>query len=163
MGVPTTPTEAVPSYDDVINNHPVNRYTPSGSLSGYTTIPQCDDADQPPLTRETSDLERNAYTHTHSSLPPSQQQQQQQQQRQPETFAQTITKLLLPQSDSQHKHCTACDEQVQTAARQKRESERYCCTMVAVTFITLFMCGMVLGVVIVNANARGHKESHGGI
>ncbi|EUC31793.1 hypothetical protein COCCADRAFT_100361 [Bipolaris zeicola 26-R-13] len=153
MGIPTTPTEAAPAYDDVINNHPVNRYMPSGSLSGYTTIPTSDDAEQPPFTGETLDIENHAHTHTTTSQPP---------QQQPETFAQTITKLLLPQSDALHKHCAACDEQVHTAARQKRESERYCCTMVAVTFITLFMCGMVLGVVIVNASARRNKELHGG-
>ncbi|EUC49652.1 hypothetical protein COCMIDRAFT_33076 [Bipolaris oryzae ATCC 44560] len=159
MGIPTTPTEAAPAYDDVINNHPTNRYMPSGSLSGYTTIPQSDEADHPPFARETSDIEHHAHTTTTSSPPPPPPSQQQQQ---PETFAQTITKLLLPQPDSQHKHCAVCDEQVHTAARQKRESERYRCTVVAVTFITLFMCGMVLGVVIVNASARRSREGNGG-
>ena len=35
--------------------------------------------------------------------------------------------------------------------------------MVAVTFITLFVCGMVLGVVIVNANAKKNKDLKGGM
>jgi hypothetical protein len=36
------------------------------------------------------------------------------------------------------------------AGRQRRESEKYCCTMVAVTFMTLFVCSLLLGVVILS-------------
>jgi hypothetical protein len=46
------------------------------------------------------------------------------------------------------------------AARQRRENEKYCCTMVAVTFMTLFFCGMLLGIVIVGAVAK--KKRHEG-
>lgn len=64
----------------------------------------------------------------------------------------------MPQ-ETPHKHCAVCDEQVQTAARQKREHERYCCTMVAVTFVSLFVCGMMLGIVIVSAAAKRARGS----
>jgi hypothetical protein len=36
MGIPQSPQEAAPAYDDVFNNHPVNRFTPSGSASAVS-------------------------------------------------------------------------------------------------------------------------------
>ncbi|USP74890.1 hypothetical protein yc1106_02164 [Curvularia clavata] len=142
MGIPSmSPTDAAPPYDDVINNHPVNRYPPTGSTSGYTTIPS-EDVEQA--------LDVDDHAHAHTPLVPSQQ---------PETFTQTVARLLLPKADTPHTHCATCDEQVQTAARQKREDDRYYCTMVTVTFLTLFVCGMLLGVVIVAANAKRARGS----
>ena len=95
-------------------------------------------------------LDVDDHAHAHTPLVPSQQ---------PETFTQTVARLLLPKADTPHTHCATCDEQVQTAARQKREDDRYYCTMVTVTFLTLFVCGMLLGVVIVAANAKRARGS----
>jgi hypothetical protein len=159
MGIPHSPQEAAPAYDEVFHDHPVNRFTPSGSASAvrhhftcryftlcqgmgidrrqYTTVPQSDD------------IELHAHTHDPSSSEPSQS---------PETLTQTITNILRPKPQA-HVHCEACD--VQTAARQRRENEKYCCTMVATTFMMFFVvCGTVLGIVIVRAhvNARGVRH-----
>ncbi|KAJ8113956.1 hypothetical protein OPT61_g4045 [Boeremia exigua] len=46
MGHPTTPAEAAPAYNDLMFNnheHPTNSNPPSGSNSGYATVPQNDD------------------------------------------------------------------------------------------------------------------------
>lgn len=43
MGHPTTPSEAAPAYDEHMFNeeeHPVHAHPPSGSASGYATVPQ---------------------------------------------------------------------------------------------------------------------------
>jgi hypothetical protein len=40
MGLPTTPQDAAPAYDDVFGDHPVNRYTPSGSASSVCETPE---------------------------------------------------------------------------------------------------------------------------
>jgi hypothetical protein len=102
----------------------------------YTTVPQSDDVE----------------LHAHTYAPPSSEPEPSQS---PETFAQTITNILRPKPQA-HVHCEACD--VQTAARQRRENEKYCCTMVATTFMTLFVCGMLLGIVIVGANAKRRRH-----
>jgi hypothetical protein len=107
----------------------------------YTTVPQSDDVE----------------LHAHSHAPPLSEPEPSQG---PETFAQTITSILRPKPQA-HVHCEACD--VQTAARQRRENEKYCCTMVATTFMTFFVvCGMVLGIVIVGAHANAKRVRHEG-
>ncbi|CAA9957146.1 hypothetical protein PTMSG1_00754 [Pyrenophora teres f. maculata] len=147
MGIPTMSAahDAAPAYEDVVNEHPVNQYLPSGSTSGYTTIPQNDND---------VDIELHAHTHqnninnTPSSSTDSSSQQP--------NFAQTIANVLQPT----HTHCEICDEHAITAARYRRENEKFCCTMVAATFMTLFICGMLLGIVIVDAAGK-RREHHG--
>jgi len=41
MGMPTTghAHDAAPAYEDVVNEHPVNQYLPSGSTSAVSYIP----------------------------------------------------------------------------------------------------------------------------
>jgi hypothetical protein len=153
MGIPQPPQEAAPAYDDVFNDHPVNRFAPSGSASAvsryeqvyftwnmdvdmrqYSTVPQSDD------------VELHAHIHTPPSSEPSQG---------PETFAQTIASVLRPKPQP-HVHCETCD--VQTAATQRRANEKHCCTMVAATFMTLFVCGMLLGMVIVSYAAKRKRH-----
>ncbi|KAF1945604.1 hypothetical protein EJ02DRAFT_395814 [Clathrospora elynae] len=84
------------------------------------------------------DLELHAHDHNHTpSTVPDQG---------PDTFA------PKPQP---HVHCEQCD--IQLAARQRSENEKYCCTMVASVFMTLFVCGMLMGIVIINAvTEKGH-------
>ncbi|CAG5185932.1 uncharacterized protein ALTATR162_LOCUS11442 [Alternaria atra] len=143
MGIPTTPLEAAPAYEEVFNDHPVNRHAPSGSASAYTTIPQTDDHD--------IELHARQHNHTHASTTTPVTSSS------PETLAQTITNFLRPNPEP-HMHCEVCDNQVQTEARRRRESEKYCCTMVAATFVTLFICGMLLGVVIVTMAAKRRRS-----
>jgi hypothetical protein len=109
-------------------------------MQQYATVPQDDDVE--------------LHAHVHNHTPPSTTASSAQQG--PETFVQTIANVLRPKSQP-HVHCEACD--VQTAARQRRENEKYCCTMVAATFMTLFVCGMLLGVVIVRS-AGGKRPGH---
>ncbi|EOA84642.1 hypothetical protein ACJQWK_07018 [Exserohilum turcicum] len=161
MGIPTTPpSEAAPAYDDVINNHPVNRYSASGSTSAYTVIPQSDDTEY----HQHADTDIELHAHNHHT--PSQQAPIPLPAPAPapapaESFTQTLASLLRPRAETPHTHCAVCDEQVLTAARHKHEQERHCCTMVAVTFMSLFFCSMVLGVVIVNAGLRRRREMEG--
>ncbi|KAH6864833.1 hypothetical protein BKA58DRAFT_390908 [Alternaria rosae] len=143
MGIPTTPQEAAPAYEEVFHDHPVNRYAPSGSASAYTTVPQTDDHDIE-LRAEPHNHDHN---HTSSSGNPSLSTTN------PETLAQTITNFLRPNAEP-HTHCEVCDNQVQTEARRRRESEKYCCTMVAATFMVCFICGMLLGIAIVTVSAK---------
>ncbi|KAF2715470.1 hypothetical protein K504DRAFT_366673 [Pleomassaria siparia CBS 279.74] len=128
------PQDAAPAYDDVIHNHPTNQFhQPSGSTSGYATVPQ-------------DDVELHAHEHVHSSpTGPSQ----------PETIAQTPAGVLQPRP---HVHCEQCD--IQTMARERRENERHCCAMVAKTFMLGFICMMVLGIVITTSMAKANKYRH---
>ncbi|RII19343.1 hypothetical protein CUC08_Gglean002012 [Alternaria sp. MG1] len=139
MGIPTTPQEAAPAYEEVFNDHPVNRCAPSGSASAYATLPQTDDHD--------IELHAQSHNHTSSSIAAPAISSS------PETLAQTITNFLRPNPEP-HTHCEVCDNQVQIEARRRREGEKYCCTMVAATFMTLFVCGMLLGVSIVAMAAK---------
>ncbi|MCJ1246152.1 hypothetical protein MMC30_003357 [Trapelia coarctata] len=38
MGMPTTPSDSAPSYEDLFHNHPVNQTPPSGSSSSYAAV-----------------------------------------------------------------------------------------------------------------------------
>lgn len=93
-----------------------------------------------------ADIEHEAPTHTHSSA------QEQPQQ----TLVQTIASVLRPKP---HAHCEECD--MQTERRERRESERHCCTMVALVFMVLFICGMVLGITIAKMATRRTTMHHG--
>ncbi|KAL5366618.1 hypothetical protein BJX96DRAFT_180896 [Aspergillus floccosus] len=55
-----------------------------------------------------------------------------------------------------HVHCKECDRF--THRRQKLHAERFCCAMVAATFMVAFFCTMILGVPIVKAK-RGQYSS----
>ncbi|KAL2814101.1 hypothetical protein BJX63DRAFT_392921 [Aspergillus granulosus] len=52
-----------------------------------------------------------------------------------------------------HVHCEACDGFLQR--QQKMRAERFCCGMVAATFMVAFVCILLLGVAI--ANSRKDK------
>lgn len=52
-----------------------------------------------------------------------------------------------------HAHCEVCDRQFER--REKHRGERYCCAMVAATFMVVSICILLLGVTIVRAHARG--------
>ena len=98
------------------------------------------------------DVELQAHNHVHNHTPASTTAATE-----PESLAQTIAGVFQPKP---HVHCEQCD--VQTAARQRRENERHCCNMVAATFMTLFVCGMLLGIII-TVNITGKKlRSHDG-
>ncbi|KAF2004041.1 hypothetical protein P154DRAFT_427531 [Amniculicola lignicola CBS 123094] len=122
MGVPTTPAEAAPAYDDVFADHPVNGHPPSGSSRAYSAVPQ-------------DDVELQAHTHGEatpgSSIGPA------------ESIAQTIAGVFRPKP---HVHCDQCD--VQLEARERRANEKHCCSMVALTFIAIALCLMILGIVV---------------
>ncbi|KAL6710487.1 hypothetical protein ACN47E_008535 [Coniothyrium glycines] len=134
MGI-LTPTEAAPAYNDVFSDHPVNKYSPSGPTSEYATVPQ-DDV-------ELQEHDHNHHEHASLSSAPA------------ETLAQTIAGVFRPKT---HVHCEQCD--VQTAARQRRENERHCCNMVAATFMTLIICGMLLGIVVVVHVLKKARHDH---
>lgn len=72
-----------------------------------------------------------------------------------ETLAQTIAGVFRPKP---HGHCEQCD--VQLAARQRRDNERHCCNMVAATFMTLFVCAMMLGIIITVNVSKQMREKH---
>ncbi|KAF2184155.1 hypothetical protein K469DRAFT_580505 [Zopfia rhizophila CBS 207.26] len=132
MGNPTTPQESAPAYEDVIHDHPVNQYPPSGSASAYAAVPQ-------------DDVELQAGEHNHTSPSPVP--------RQPETLVQTIAGVFRPKP---HVHCEQCD--VQMAARERRANERHCCTMVAATFMVGFVCLLLLGIVVAGSVAKTKKH-----
>lgn len=90
------------------------------------------------------DVEHDDLVHGHTPEPQPQQQ---------ETLVQTIAGVLRPKA---HVHCKTCDLQLER--QERRLAGRHCCAMVAVVFISLFFCGMVLGIVIVNNVARLKKD-----
>ncbi|KAF2263287.1 hypothetical protein CC78DRAFT_581697 [Lojkania enalia] len=137
MGIPTPPRESAPAYDELFHDHPVNGTPPSGSRSApqYSAVPQ-------------DDVELESGQHNHASSSAASQQQ-------PESLAQTIAGVFRPKP---HVHCEQCD--VQTAARERREAEKHCCAMVAVTFMVGFVCIMVLGIVVANAQIKMKKHMH---
>jgi hypothetical protein len=53
---------------------------------------------------------------------------------------------LLPVGSKPHVHCEQCERIVERRERAKREN--HCCTMVAATFMMLFICAMVLGIIV---------------
>ncbi|OAL01106.1 hypothetical protein IQ06DRAFT_137123 [Phaeosphaeriaceae sp. SRC1lsM3a] len=139
MGYPTTPQEAAPAYDDVFADHPVNKGTSSRSASGYAAVAQDDD------------IELNAHSHDHTYTPPSPPPPPQ---NAPESIVSTIAGVFKPKP---HVHCEQCD--VQFAARQRRENEKHCCTMVAATFMAAFVCAFIFGIIGLSIVYR-HKKNH---
>ncbi|KAF2791602.1 hypothetical protein K505DRAFT_248587 [Melanomma pulvis-pyrius CBS 109.77] len=133
MGLPTTPQEAAPAYDDVFHDHPVNQFQPTGSASGYATVPQ-DDVEL-----------QSHHDHTSSSPDPAQ----------PETLIQTLAGVFRP---TPHVHCEQCD--VQTMARERRENQKHCCAMVAATFMVGFVCLMLLGIIVTSTVAKRNRHGH---
>ncbi|KAH7366633.1 hypothetical protein BKA66DRAFT_470647 [Pyrenochaeta sp. MPI-SDFR-AT-0127] len=141
MGNPTTPQEAAPAYDDIFDNHPVNRSTPSGSNSGYASVPQDDD------------VELHAHDHIHQPMSPNPALNPTSA---PETFVQTIAGVLRPKPQP-HVHCEQCD--VQLAAKQRLENEKHCCNMVAATFMTALVC-IFVGLIVINSvwSRKNHHD-----
>ncbi|KAH7113293.1 hypothetical protein B0J11DRAFT_446088 [Dendryphion nanum] len=135
MGLPTSPQDAAPAYNDVFHNHPVNQFPPSGSSSSYRAVPQ-------------DDVELLAHECSGNQTSPSPAPGQQN-----ETLAQTIAGVFRPQP---HTHCEQCD--IQTTAREIRDNERHCCTMTAYTFIIAFFCLMIVGIVAFNAALKSQRH-----
>ena len=60
-----------------------------------------------------------------------------------------------PDVESQsHKHCEECDKALER--RERRQSAKYSCTMVSVTFMVAFVCLMLFGIVLVSAKQGKH-------
>ncbi|KAF1951295.1 hypothetical protein CC80DRAFT_597452 [Byssothecium circinans] len=140
MGLPTTspPQDAAPAYEDIIHIHPINRFGPSSSASGYASVPQ-------------EDIESEALAHNHgsaSSHPTPAAEQS-------ESLVQTNAGTFRPKP---HVHCEACDEQ--SERRERRATEKHCCAMAAWVFIVLFACAMIFGIVAVNNAAKLKRHGH---
>lgn len=86
----------------------------------YTLVAQVEESNH--------DIEQNPHRHTHT-----------------EHNAVPIDTLNLPPPE--HIHCEACDRLIER--KQKRNNERHCCTVVALTHIIAFLCLMILGIVVV--------------
>jgi hypothetical protein len=139
MGLPQTPSEPAPAYNDVWQNHPVNEHPPPGSSSAYAAVPQ-------------DDVELASQQHSCVDTPGSSTAAPQE----GESLAQTIAGVFRPK---QHVHCKECD--VQTQARERRANERHCCAMVAATFMTAFAC-LTLLVIVLESLRYGYKKHHRG-
>ena len=155
MGLPPTPQEAAPAYEELFEDHPVNQFRPTGSSSAvglqyshiymqrmsnmqkYAQVPQ-------------ADIELQAHEHNHNHTSPSPGPPQA-----PESLAQTIAGVFRPRP---HTHCEQCD--VQLAAREKRANQRHCCTMVAVMFMIAFFCMLLLGIVVTSAVTKAKRHGH---
>jgi hypothetical protein len=66
-----------------------------------------------------------------------------------ETLLQT---LVAPFRPKPHSHCEACD--LAQDRRERRNKQHHCCVMVALTFMVLFICLAVVGVVTQRAKAH---------
>ncbi|RAO73814.1 uncharacterized protein BHQ10_009826 [Talaromyces amestolkiae] len=112
------PTEAAPAYEELFAGHE----RPGNTSSGYTSIPQAD-----LLQPEEIDIE---------------QQQQQSDDVHLHQHQHTEDGDRVDRGEG-HIHCTACDRLLER--KEQRINQRHCCTMVAVTFMVIFICLMVLG------------------
>ncbi|KAF2134768.1 hypothetical protein P153DRAFT_279079 [Dothidotthia symphoricarpi CBS 119687] len=122
--------EAAPAYDYVQEEHPMKRFIPSGMTSAYAAVSQEDD------------VETHAHSNTHDYMPTP-----------PETIAQSV----LEHTMQPHIHCEQCD--VRLEARERRANQRHCCKMVAVTFIAVSVCLLILGIIVSSDVTR--KGKHG--
>lgn len=156
MGIPTTAQGPAPAYDDIFGNHPVNRNGPSGSASAAShftpmlaSLERYTDNSQYAAVAQDDDVELHAHGHDHVSSPSPDEPHA------PESTIERITELSRSQP---HTHCELCD--VQTAARQRqaREHEKYCCTMVAMTFSIAFVCAAIFGIVAISMLSRNKRH-----
>ncbi|ORY17334.1 hypothetical protein BCR34DRAFT_583796 [Clohesyomyces aquaticus] len=146
--MPMTPLDSAPAYEDVVHQHPVNRYAQSGSSSAVSHISPRDFLSSKLTSAKYAavpqdDVEPQEDAHVHSGETPSPASEQ------PESLVQTIAGVFRPKP---HVHCEACDNMTQ--ARMRRENQKHCCTMVAFTFIALFLCTMILGIIIANVTTK---------
>jgi len=157
MGNPTTAQGPAPAYDDIFGNHPVNRNGPSGSASAVSYFtPASQGIVGPPIDNsqyaavaQDDDVELHAHAHDHVHSPSADE---------PNAPESTIDNIAEPPRSKSHVHCELCD--VQTAARQRqaREHEKYCCTMVAMTFSIAFICAAIFGIVAVSMLSRNNRH-----
>ncbi|KAH8903824.1 hypothetical protein BR93DRAFT_981148 [Coniochaeta sp. PMI_546] len=122
-----TTSEPAPSYDELFADHPVNRQPPAGSSSAYTTVPQ----DEPDY--------NNGPNHLHGE----------QQEQPPVDLEADLPGAndtpLQPVAGKPHVHCDQCERIAERRARLDRD--KHCCSLVAATFIMLFTCVMVVGII----------------
>ncbi|KAL2783300.1 hypothetical protein BJX66DRAFT_318792 [Aspergillus keveii] len=111
---------------------PYEELEAQSSSSRYASVPQVD---------EEPHVHPHPHTHEHQYLDQS---------------TRSTTTLPAPATFQPHVHCEACDGFLQR--QQKMRAERFCCGMVAATFMAAFVCGLLLGVAIVNG--RKDKWNH---
>jgi hypothetical protein len=150
-----TTSEPAPSYDELFADHVVNRQLPAGSASAvscaagkfqkthirsstnlgilhtqYTTVPQ----DEPDYNYDPD--------HLHGE-----------EQHQPPLDLEADlpgadATPLQPLDGKPHVHCDRCERIAERRARVDRD--KHCCSLVAATFIMLFISAMVVGIVAVS-------------
>jgi hypothetical protein len=106
------------------------------NLPQYAAVPQAD---------VENDADAHVHNHDHTTTPAAPQE---------ETLAQTIAGVFKPRP---HTHCEVCDALMER--RERRNARQQCCITVAATFMILFFCSMILGIVIAKsvATAKSHN------
>jgi hypothetical protein len=156
MGIPTTAQGPAPAYDAIFGDHPVNRNGPSGSTSAASNFirtlsllePFFDNSQYAAVTQD-EDVELHAHGHDHvpSHFPYGR-----------NALESTIDRVAEPSRSKPHAHCELCDVQTAARQRQSREHEKYCCTMVAMTFSIAFVCAAIFGIVAVSMLSRNKRR-----
>ncbi|KAJ0413139.1 hypothetical protein BJY00DRAFT_68742 [Aspergillus carlsbadensis] len=129
FGFTNKPMDAAPPYEEL----------EAQSSTRYAAVPQADEEMQ-----ENSTSQSHSHTHQHDH----------------QYLDQTTTNASTfpaPATFQPHVHCEACDGFLQR--QQKMRAERFCCGMVAATFMAAFVCGLLLGVAIVNGGKDRWKDS----
>ncbi|KAH3906267.1 hypothetical protein HBI56_194360 [Parastagonospora nodorum] len=156
MGIPTTAQGPAPAYEAIFGDHPVNRNGPSGSTSAaspftptLSSLEPYTDNSQYAAVAQDEDVELHAHDHDHVRSPFSHEQNA------PES---TIDRVAELSRSKPHAHCELCDVQTAARQRQSREHEKFCCTMVAMTFSIAFVCAAIFGIVAVSMLSRNQRR-----
>lgn len=64
------------------------------------------------------------------------------------------TSLIPGATPQEHSHCEVCERTI--IRRERRQAHADCCRIVAMVFVVMFVCMMILGIVIAKA-ASGRK------
>ncbi|KAL4879226.1 hypothetical protein BJY04DRAFT_194068 [Aspergillus karnatakaensis] len=131
--------EEVPPYEELESQGPRNY------LTGYSSVPQAEaleaEAEEQGQIHLQPQPEPEHTPHQHAYLN--------------RTSSRCRSNPFPPASTFQpHVHCKSCDGFLER--QQKMRSQRFCCAVVAITFMMAFICGLILGIVIVNAKRYGH-------
>ncbi|KAL5333194.1 hypothetical protein BJX70DRAFT_381725 [Aspergillus crustosus] len=144
VGFGSKNSEDVPPYEELESQGSRN------FLTGYSSVPQNEtiDEEQAPLAAAAA-----PQPHQHQHQPPYLDNT-----RAPGTCRSNANPLPPPSTFLPHVHCESCDGFIRQ--QQRMRSKRFCCAAVAVTFMTLFVCGLILGVIIVHAKKGEGKWQH---
>ncbi|KAH5530595.1 hypothetical protein HBI52_013160 [Parastagonospora nodorum] len=134
MGIPTTAQGPAPAYEAIFGDHPVNRNGPSGSTSASHKMKTSS------YTRMTMTTFAVLFSHEQNA---------------PESTIDGVAELSRSKP---HAHCELCDIQTAARQRQSREHEKFCCTMVAMTFSIAFVCAAIFGIVAVSMLSRNQRR-----